>query len=68
MNIFTNVKVNTMHHDRSPSNFDFHIFPTQCLNQHPIYGSQYMMSHSKGYNTQKDIIHVGNLKIHVPCI
>ncbi len=68
MNIFFIVRVNRMHHDWSPSNFEFHIFPTQCLNQHPTYGSQYMMSHSEGYNTHKDIIHVGNLNIHVPYI
>ncbi len=65
MNIFTNVRVNTMHHDWNPSTFEFHIFPTQFLNQHPTYGSQYMISHSKGYDTYKDIIHVRNLKIHV---
>jgi hypothetical protein len=41
--------------------------PTQCLNQYPTYGSQYMMmSHLKGYDTHEDIIHVGNLRIHVP--
>ncbi len=68
MNIFTNVRVNTMHHDWSPSKFEFHIFPTQFLNQHPTYGSQYIISHSKGYDTYKGIINVRNLKIHVPCI
>jgi hypothetical protein len=68
MNIFTNVRVNTMHHDWGPSKFEFHIFPTQFLNQHPTYGSQYRISHSKGYDTYKDIINVRNLKIHVPCI
>jgi hypothetical protein len=57
-----------MHHDWNPSTFEFHIFPTQFLNQHPPYGSQYMISHSKGYDTYKDIIHVRNLKIRVPCI
>lgn len=25
------------------------------------------MSHSKGCDTHEDIIHVGNLRIHVPC-
>jgi hypothetical protein len=54
-----------MHHDWSPSKFEFHIFPTQFLNQHPTYGSQYMISHSKGYDTYKDIIYVIFLKNHV---
>jgi hypothetical protein len=26
-----------------------------------------MMSYSKGYDTHEDIIHVGKLRIHVPC-
>jgi len=68
MNIFINVRVNTMHHEWSLSQFEFHIFPTLFQNQHPTYGSQYIISHSKGYDTYKDIIHVRNLKIHVPCI
>jgi hypothetical protein len=68
MNIFTNARVNTMHHDWSLSKFEFHILLAQFLNQHPIYGSQFMISHSKGYDTYKDIIDVRNLKIHVPCI
>ncbi len=67
MNIFINVRVNTMHHDWSPSKFLFHNFPTQFLNRH-TYKSQYMISHSKFYDTYKDIIHVRNLKNHVPSI
>jgi len=67
MNIFTNVRANTMHDDKNHSNFDF-IFSNPMFKSTPTYGSQYMMmSHSKGYDTHEDIILAGNLRIHVPC-